>query len=124
MTENHIGGALVEVFGEEYQIATTDARQVRKIAAYVDAKMCEIAELHGGRVPTAKLAVLAAMTIADELFKSAHQQTQIETQIAETAQENLERLTQLVDERADMFSSLLDRAAVQPVGQPEAVSVE
>jgi cell division protein ZapA (FtsZ GTPase activity inhibitor) len=120
MTENHIGGALVEVFGEEYEIATTDARQVRKIAAYVDAKMCEIAELHGGRVPTAKLAVLAAMTIADELFKSAHQQAQI----AETAQENLQRLTQLVDERADMFSSLLDRAAVQPVGQPEAVSVE
>jgi cell division protein ZapA len=120
MAEDHIGGALVEVFGEEYQIATNDARQVRKIAAYVDAKMREIADLHGGRVPTAKLAVLAAMTIADELFKSAHQQNQI----AETAQENLERLTQLVDERADMFSSLLDRAGGQPVRKPEAASIE
>lgn len=120
MTENYLGGALVEVFGEEYQIATNDARQVRKIAAYVDGKMREIAELHGGRVPTAKLAVLAAMTIADELFKSAHQQNKI----AETAQENLERLTQMVDERADMFSSLLDRTAVQPVRQQDAIPVE
>ena len=36
MAENHIGGVLVEIFGEEYQIATNDARQMRKIAAYVD----------------------------------------------------------------------------------------
>ena len=118
MADNHIGGVLVEVFGEEYQIAASDARQMRKIAAYVDEKMREIAELHGGRVAPAKLAVLAAMTIADELFKSVHQQSEI----AETAQENLERLTQLVDERADIFSSLLDRAAA-PVPPPASAAV-
>jgi len=119
MPDNHIGGVLVEVFGEEYQIAASDARQMRKIAAYVDEKMREIAELHGGRVAPAKLAVLAAMTIADELFKSVHQQSEI----AETAQENLERLTQLVDERADIFSSLLDRAAA-PVPTAGSAAVE
>ena len=119
MADNHIGGVLVEVFGEEYQIAANDARQMRRLATYVDEKMREVAELHGGRVPTAKLAVLAAMTIADELFKSAHQQNQI----AETAQENLERLTQLVDERADIFSSLLDRAA-QPVPTESSAAVK
>ena len=119
MADNHIGGVLVEVFGEEYQIAASDARQMRKIAAYVDEKMREIAELHDGRVAPAKLAVLAAMTIADELFKSVHQQSEI----AETAQENLERLTQLVDERADIFSSLLDRAAA-PVPTAGSAAVE
>jgi cell division protein ZapA len=120
MADNHIGGVLVEIFGEEYQIAASDARHVRKIAAHVDKKMREIAGLHSGQMPTAKLAVLAAMTIADELFKSAHQQSEI----AETAQENLERLTQLVDERADMLlSSLLDRAA-QSVPQQSSTAVE
>ena len=42
MAESHIGGVLVEIFGEEYQIATNDARQMRKLAAYVDEKMQEI----------------------------------------------------------------------------------
>ena len=119
MAENHIGGVLVEIFGEEFQIATDDARQMRKLAAYVDEKMQEIARLHSGRLPTPKLAVLAAMTIAEELFRSAHQQSQI----AETAQENLERLTQLVDERAAAFSVLLDRAALQPVQEQDSATV-
>ena len=120
MADNYIGGVLVEIFGEEYKIATSDARHVHKIAAHVDEKMREIAALHPGQIPTAKLAVLAAMTIADELFKSAHQQSEI----AETSQQPLERLTQLVDEQADMFSSLLDRTATQPVQARSSAAVE
>lgn len=126
--DGHLEGIVVQIYGEEYRIAGTDAAQVQKMAAYVDGKMREIAALHAGPVPKAKLAVLAAMTIADELFQAMHEQNRL----AETAQENLERLTRLVDERADMFSSMLERASSplqrllreQSVQQPGSPAVE
>jgi cell division protein ZapA (FtsZ GTPase activity inhibitor) len=101
---SQLQGVVVQIFGEEYQIAESDAIKVQKIASYVDGKMREIAELHSGRIPTAKLAVLAAMTIADELMQTVGEQIRL----AESAQESLQRLTALVDERASMISSPVD----------------
>ena len=47
-----------------------------------------------------------------------------QSEIAETSQQHLERLTQLVDEQADMFSSLLVRTAAQPVQARSSAAVE
>ncbi len=98
---SQLQGVVVQIFDEEYQIAESDAVKVQKIASYVDGKMREIADLHPGRIPTAKLAVLAAMTIADELMQTVGEQSRL----TESAQESLQRLTALVDERANMISS-------------------
>lgn len=59
----------VSIFGDEYPIrGDTDSGYILNIANYVDAKMREVSE----KVPKhsqVKVAVLAAMNIADELFK-------------------------------------------------------
>jgi cell division protein ZapA (FtsZ GTPase activity inhibitor) len=101
---SHVQGIAVQIFGEEYLIAESDAVKVQKIASYVDEKMREIDGQHPGRIPTSKLAVLAAMTIADELMHTLSEQNRL----AETAQENLQRLTELVDARASMVTERVD----------------
>jgi cell division protein ZapA len=98
---SQVQGVAVQIFGEEYQIAESDAVKVQKIAQYVDGKMREIAAQHPGRIATTTLAVLAAMTIADELLQTVNEQNRL----AESAQENLQRLTDLVDARASMVAA-------------------
>ena len=59
-------GITVKIFGSEYNIrATQDQRYIKGLAKYVDDKMQEIAS--GGIVSSTKVAVLAALNIADEL---------------------------------------------------------
>ena len=99
-----VQGVAVQIFGEEYLIAENDAIKVQKIANYVDEKMREIDEQHPGRIPISKLAVLAAMTIADELLNTLGEQNRL----AETAQESLQRLTELVDARASMVTERVE----------------
>ena len=104
--DKQIKGTIVQIFGDDYQIASdSNASEVQRIATYVDEKMKEISNQHSGRVPKASLAVLAAMEIASELFGTMREQGRL----TEKAQENLDRLTRLVDERVNMSSSLLER---------------
>ncbi|HXX99813.1 MAG TPA: cell division protein ZapA [Candidatus Limnocylindrales bacterium] len=57
----------VQIFGQTYSIqGDLDAAYVQKLAAYVDAKMHAIAEMTP-TVDTQKVAILAALAIADEL---------------------------------------------------------
>ena len=67
----------VTIFGQSYTVKGEDDRAyVLEVAAYVDRKMREIT----GRLPVAplaKVAILASLNIADELFKErARQQAQ------------------------------------------------
>tara|TARA_B110000014_G_C19764265_1_gene397893 strand:- start:177 stop:473 length:297 start_codon:yes stop_codon:yes gene_type:complete len=59
----------VTIYGQEYTIkAPADASYIKNIAEYVDEKMREVQEeLSTPQVP-AKVAILAAMNIADDLF--------------------------------------------------------
>jgi cell division protein ZapA len=127
--EKQSNGVVVQILGEEYQISSqSDPAEVRRIADYVDEKMRGLAAQHAGRVPRGTLAVLAAMEITSDLFGAMREQSQL----TETAQENLERLSRLVDERADMFSSLLEgttqtfnrRPQPRPVGSHQAAPAE
>jgi cell division protein ZapA (FtsZ GTPase activity inhibitor) len=105
--ESQTGGVIVQIMGEEYRIATQRGfDEVQRIAAYVDEKTREIAAQHAGHVPRTTLAVLAAMEIAGELLGARSEQSQL----AQTAQHNLERLSRLIDARAGIPSALLDRA--------------
>jgi cell division protein ZapA len=59
----------VEILGREYRIrGNADEAYVREVARYVDAKLREVSQ--GTSLPSAeRVAILAAMNIADELFQ-------------------------------------------------------
>lgn len=59
----------MRIYGEEYVIkGLADARYIEGIAAYVDKKMRQIGQKNP-QLPVSKVAVLAALNIADELCK-------------------------------------------------------
>jgi len=59
----------VAIFGEEYPLrGNADTEYMMKVAEYVDRSMRAVSE-KAGHLSTAKVAVLAAINIADELFQ-------------------------------------------------------
>ncbi len=59
----------VEIFGQYYTIkGTSNAAHMRAVASFVDDKMIQMAKANP-RLDTNKLAVLAAVNVADEFFK-------------------------------------------------------
>jgi cell division protein ZapA len=99
MSNSDVQGVNVEIFGERYPISSEgDAAEVQRIAAFVDKKMREIADLHAGRLSTSRVAVLTAMELTVELFRAMQERNQLTAR----AHENLDRLTKLIEDRADM----------------------
>ena len=110
-TDNEqIKGVLVQIFGDEYQIASDgdDVADIQRVASYVDQKMRELAGKQGGSVSKSRLAVWTAMEIAAELFSTAQERNMLTAK----AHENLDRLAKLVEERADISSGLEKRETV------------
>jgi len=64
----------VEIFDQAYNLRGSDSEYILKLAEYVDAKMRAVAEATN-TIDTVRLAVLAALNIADEyhLLKKKHQ---------------------------------------------------
>ena len=59
----------VEIFGQTYTVrAGTDTGYVEKLAAYVNSQMMEMSR-NAGAVDSVRIAVLAALNIADECFQ-------------------------------------------------------
>jgi cell division protein ZapA len=59
----------VTIFGHDYTLrGEADSEYVEKVADFVDRKMNEVAE-NSAVGSTAKVAILAAINIADELFR-------------------------------------------------------
>ncbi|HTY07937.1 MAG TPA: cell division protein ZapA [Candidatus Edwardsbacteria bacterium] len=66
-------GIKVEIFGSEYRIkGDADAEYVKRVAAYVDEKMKQVSQLTADSA-VSKIAILAAINIADELLKERQQ---------------------------------------------------
>jgi cell division protein ZapA len=81
----------VEIFGQRYPIRSTlDPAYVAELATYVDEKMQSAAD-ETPTGDTTKLAVLAALNIADELFRSRQLETNDSGRLLERARE-IERL--------------------------------
>jgi cell division protein ZapA len=59
------GSVRVEIFDQAYVLRGTDPEYIEKLAAYVDSKIRAVAE-QTSTVDTLRLAVLAALNIADE----------------------------------------------------------
>ncbi len=63
----------VEIFGQTYSFrAGADPEYVRRLAAHVDAAMQEVSR-QPGTVDSLRIAVLAALNIADEYFQAQTQ---------------------------------------------------
>jgi cell division protein ZapA len=59
----------VHIFGSEYSIrGEADAEYIRELARYVDGKMQEVARSTSVNIPL-KVSILAAINLADEVFR-------------------------------------------------------
>ena len=65
LTANGNGSVRVEIFDQVYNLRGTDAAYIMKLAEYVDGKMRAVSE-QTATVDSVRLAVLAALNIADE----------------------------------------------------------
>ena len=63
-TENQ--SIAVDIYDQIYHLRGTDTAYIERLAAIVDAKMRAVSA-HGGTVDSLRVAVLAALNIADEL---------------------------------------------------------
>jgi cell division protein ZapA len=80
------GPVKVQIFGQTYAIrGELDEVYVQKLAAYVDEKMRAIADATA-TVDTQKLAVLAALAIADELHSTQKERGDREELLREQAE--------------------------------------
>lgn len=81
-----VNSVKVQIFGQTYTIrGDLDERYVQKLAAYVDEKMSAIADVTT-TVDTQKVAVLAALAIADELHTIRKDRTDQEDLLREQAE--------------------------------------
>ena len=94
----------VEIHGQQYPIRSAlEPTYVAELAAYVDQKMRAAAhETAAG--DTLKIAVLAAINIADEFFRAQHDD-----------RERRERMSSRAEELERLLDSALGYAATQPV---------
>jgi cell division protein ZapA len=60
------GAVVVDIYDQVYQLRGTDPQYIEKLAEIVDAKMRAVSA-HGTTVDSLRVAVLAALNIADEL---------------------------------------------------------
>jgi cell division protein ZapA len=69
----------VEIYDQSYNVSASEQNEdyLKELAAYVDAKMRSVAE-SAHTVDSLKVAVLAALNIADEMFTLRERQEQIE----------------------------------------------
>jgi len=66
---------MVEIFGQDYKIkGVGDPEYIHMIAGYVDRKMREIAH-SSGIMSQSRIAILAALNIADEFFQEKEKGT-------------------------------------------------
>lgn len=69
MNEDHKNRISVTIYGRQYKIVgNASSNYIRMVADYIDEKMMSISD-GNPRLDSSKIAVLAAVNIADEYFK-------------------------------------------------------
>ena len=71
----------VTIFGSEYKIKGADPEYIGEVAAYVDAKMRELDRRLSSAGAPAKIAILTALNIADELFRERKEKDRLVTDL-------------------------------------------
>lgn len=92
----------VEVFEQLYTISTdADPQYVTELARYVDTKMKEIASTSRTLVSTNKIAVLAAIHIANDLVSLQKEIKENEVVLSKKMEEMLHELNKSLDKLPD-----------------------
>jgi cell division protein ZapA len=92
------GTVHIEIFGQTYTVkAGADPGYVEELAAHVDAQMREISKT-AGAVDSVRVAVLAALNIADECFRLRRQVREGDEKVAARAEGLLRELTSVLGE--------------------------
>ena len=88
----------VEIFGQTYTVkAGADPGYVEQLAAHVDAQMREVGKT-AGAVDSVRVAVLAALNIADECFRLRGQVRTADEAVAARAEGLLREITSVLGE--------------------------
>jgi cell division protein ZapA len=95
----------VEIYHQTYHLRGQDAAYIQKLADLVDAKMRAVAS-HGTTVDSLRVAVLAALNVADELLTLEQRHSAL-TGTVEASQSSLRT-------RAHSLSGLLDEVLGEP----------
>lgn len=94
----------VTIDDQEYTlVASEDAAYMKKVAAYVDGKIREVKD--GGRVSSADAAVLSALNVADEYFKSLECAENLRSQIKECLEESKKLNLELSETKRELFKA-------------------
>ena len=103
LVQLHIGGQRYSVKSD------ADETYVRVLAGHVDEQLQEVGQ-SSRAVPTQKLLVLAALTIADELFSERRKRAELKRRVKEKSQEVLAYL-----DRVSKQTKKAERALTHPV---------
>ena len=88
----------VEIFGQTYTVkAGADPGYVEELAAYVDAQMREVSKT-AGAVDSVRVAVLAALNLADECFRLRRQAQSGDLNLAARAERLAKELASVLGE--------------------------
>jgi cell division protein ZapA len=89
----------VEIFGQVYSVraGAQDPEYLQQLAAYVDAQMRDVGR-SAGAVDSSRVAVLAALNIADECFRLRRQVREGDEKVAARAEGLLRELTSVLGE--------------------------
>lgn len=66
LAAHEAGAVVVDIYDQVYQLRGTDSEHIERLAEIVDGKMRAVSA-HGATVDSLRVAVLAALNIADEL---------------------------------------------------------
>lgn len=92
----------VTIDDQEYTlVASEDAAYMKKVAAYVNGKVAELRQ--GGKVSSTDAAILAALNVADELFKNQEAAENLRSQIKESLEENKKLNMELSEAKRQIF---------------------
>jgi cell division protein ZapA len=86
----------VEIFGQTYAVkAGTDPAYVEKLAAFVDDQMKDVSRATGA-IDSVRIAVLAALNLADECFRLRREVEESQARSASADHSHTERVERLV----------------------------
>jgi cell division protein ZapA len=90
----------VNIFGEDYTVRSEgEVEYIRDVARFVDRKMQEVVDKTANKSP-ARVAILAALSIADELFREREQGASGLTDLEKRANSIISLLNEKIPESA------------------------
>ena len=112
----------VEIFGQTFTVTSEDDEQyVRELASYVDQRMRQIEGSTKTAVPL-RVAIMAALSIADECYKANQRETEIQKEAERLSSLLLKRIEQ--SERLDGVAPVESSVSAFTATDPAAASGE